>query len=84
MSTRDAAETAVHQCMGLESDESCVIVTDDKRQPIGEALYEVASDVTDDTTIARYPPGTQHGEAHQPLTTKTSSTSVTPAAMVAA
>jgi leucyl aminopeptidase (aminopeptidase T) len=62
MSLRDAAETAVHQCMGLQESETCVIVTDDKRQEIGEVLYEVASEVTDDATIARYPPGSQHGE----------------------
>jgi leucyl aminopeptidase (aminopeptidase T) len=62
MSLRDAAETAIHQCMGLESDESCVIVTDDKRRAIGEALYEVASEVTDDAVITQYQPGSQHGE----------------------
>jgi leucyl aminopeptidase (aminopeptidase T) len=62
MSLRDAAETAVEQCLGLEADETCVIVTDDERQPIGEALYEVASGITDDSTILRFPPGDQHGE----------------------
>lgn len=58
---RAAAETALTQCMGLEPDESCCIVTDDKRWPIGEALYDVASEITDDATILRYPPGDQHG-----------------------
>jgi leucyl aminopeptidase (aminopeptidase T) len=58
---RAAAETAVEQCLGLEADESCVIVTDDKRQPIGEALYDVASEIAD-ATLLRYPPGDQHGE----------------------
>ena len=62
MSLRDAAETAIEQCLALDADESCCIVTDDKRQPIGEALYEVASGVTDDATLVRYPPGSQHGE----------------------
>jgi leucyl aminopeptidase (aminopeptidase T) len=59
---RDAAETAVGQCMAIEPDESCVVVTDDKRLSIGEALYDAASDVTDDATLLRYPPGNQHGE----------------------
>jgi leucyl aminopeptidase (aminopeptidase T) len=59
---RSAAETAVQQCLGLEADESCVVVTDDKRQHIGEALSEVASEVTEDTAILRYPPLDQHGE----------------------
>jgi len=58
---RAAAETAVEQCLGLEPEESCVVVTDDKRQEIGEALYEVASEITD-ATLLRYPPGDQHGE----------------------
>ena len=62
MSLRTAAETAVHQCLGLESGESCVIVTDAEREPIGEALYEAAAAVTEEVSIMRYPPGEQHGE----------------------
>jgi leucyl aminopeptidase (aminopeptidase T) len=62
MSLRAAAETAVRQCLALGGDESCVIVTDDEREPIGELLYEAASEVTADATILRYPPGEQHGE----------------------
>lgn len=62
MTTREsAAETAVRQCLALESDESCVIVTDDKREPIGESLYAVASEITDDASLIRYPPGETHG-----------------------
>jgi len=61
MSLRDAAETAIHQCLDLGPDESCVVVTDDEREPIGEALYDVASEVTDGAVICRYPPGEQHG-----------------------
>ena len=55
------ATTAVRQCLNLQSDERCLIVTDDERQPIGEALYAVASEITDDAVIARYPPGETHG-----------------------
>ncbi|WP_436346643.1 aminopeptidase [Natronorubrum sp. FCH18a] len=58
---RAAAETAVRQCLALESSESCAIVTDDNREPIGNVLYEVASEVTDDAVIVRYPPGETHG-----------------------
>jgi len=60
-SLRAPAETAVEQCLDLKSDESCAVVTDEKRQAIGEALYAVASEITDDATIVRYPPGDQHG-----------------------
>lgn len=56
-----AAETAVTQCLALGQNESCVIVTDDKRLPIGEALYEAALNVTEDTVLLHYPPGEQHG-----------------------
>ena len=59
---RDPAETAVRQCMGLDPEESCLVVTDDERRPIGEALYAVASEITDDSMIVQYPPGDQHGE----------------------
>ncbi|NUB90475.1 aminopeptidase [Haloterrigena sp. SYSU A121-1] len=65
---RGAAETAVRQCLALESDESCAIVTDDEREPIGEALYEVAGEITDDAVVVRYPPGETHGsEPPQPV-----------------
>jgi leucyl aminopeptidase (aminopeptidase T) len=61
-SLQTPAKTAVEQCMGLRSSESCVVVTDDERQAIGEALYTVASEITDDAVVTRYPPGDQHGE----------------------
>ncbi|WP_050032722.1 aminopeptidase [Halorubrum halophilum] len=57
----DAAETAVEQCLCVAPDESVVVVTDEKRERIGEALYEAASAVTADATILRYPPADQHG-----------------------
>jgi leucyl aminopeptidase (aminopeptidase T) len=58
---RTAAETAVRQCMDLRADESCAVITDDRREGIGEALYEVASEITADAVLLRYPPGPQHG-----------------------
>ncbi len=61
MDLRPPAETAVRQCMALEDGESCAIVTDDSRERIGAALYEVASEITDDSVLLRYPPGPQHG-----------------------
>ncbi len=61
-SLRKPAETAVQQCMGLQTGETCCVVTDDEREAIGEALYDVASETTDAAVLARYPPGDQHGE----------------------
>jgi leucyl aminopeptidase (aminopeptidase T) len=56
------AETAVRQCLGLAPDERFVVVTDEKREAIGEALYAAGAAITDDATLVRYPPGDQHGE----------------------
>ena len=50
-SLRAPAETAVRQCMNLQPDESCAIVTNDKREAIGEALYEAATEITAETTL---------------------------------
>ncbi|TKX76299.1 aminopeptidase, partial [Halorubrum sp. SD626R] len=58
---KPAAETAVEQCLNVEAGESVVVVTDDRREAIGEALYAAAAAVTDDATILRYPPAEQHG-----------------------
>ena len=60
-SLRAPAETAVRQCMGLGAEESCAVITDDKREAIGTALYEIASETAADATVVRYPPGEQHG-----------------------
>jgi leucyl aminopeptidase (aminopeptidase T) len=57
-----AAETAVDECLGLTADESMAVVTDDERLPVGEAIYEVAARRSDDATLLRYPPGSEHGE----------------------
>jgi leucyl aminopeptidase (aminopeptidase T) len=48
--------------MAVSEDESVVVVTDEKRRPIGEALYDAALDATDDATVLQYPPGENHGE----------------------
>ncbi len=61
-SLRASAKTAIEQCMNLQSEESCVIVTDEKRQEIGDALYDVATEITDSVAAIRYPVGNQHGE----------------------
>ena len=58
---RAPAETALDQCLNLQDDETCVIVTDDERLEIAEALYEVAEEMAEDAVFVRYPPGPQHG-----------------------
>ncbi|MFB6303858.1 MAG: aminopeptidase [Haloferacaceae archaeon] len=59
---RAAAETAVHECLGVTPGESVAVVTDDERRRIGDLLYEVAAETTADATLVVYPPGDQHGE----------------------
>jgi leucyl aminopeptidase (aminopeptidase T) len=59
---RAPAETAIHQCLALRPGERCVVVTDDERLAIGEAIYDVASEETEESVLARYRPGDQHGE----------------------
>jgi len=56
-----AATTAVEQCLALGAEESCVVITDDERRQIGEALYDAAAAVAEETVILQYPPGDQHG-----------------------
>ncbi|WP_049998253.1 aminopeptidase [Halococcus sediminicola] len=56
-----AAETAINQCLALGAEESCAVVTDDERLPIGRALYDAARAVTDEVVLLQYPPGDQHG-----------------------
>lgn len=62
MSQRTAAETAVTDCLGLGPDESLVIVTDDNRRTIADALYTAARSVTEQVAVVQFPPGDQHGE----------------------
>ena len=59
---RRPAETAVEKCLGVTADESCLVVTDEVCQSVGEALYEVVQEVTDDAAIVRYRPGDQFSE----------------------
>ncbi len=56
-----AARTAIEQCLAVGDGESVGIITDEDREPIGEALYAAATAATDDVTLLRYPPGDQHG-----------------------
>jgi leucyl aminopeptidase (aminopeptidase T) len=60
-SLRSPARTAIEQCMGLQAGESCLLVTDDERMAIAEALDAVARETTDDVALIRYPPADQHG-----------------------
>lgn len=62
MSLEEPARTALNQCLRVTSDESVVIVTDEKRERIGDALYTEAQKITDDVMKITYPPGDKHGQ----------------------
>lgn len=61
MGIRAAAETVIHQCMNLQADESCLVVTDNELEEIGQCIYDVSSAITDNSVFIKTPPGTQHG-----------------------
>jgi len=61
MTLRQAAGTAVTQCMAISEDEVCTIVTDDERRSIGAALYDSAKAQGADPVIVQYQPGKEHG-----------------------
>lgn len=56
-----AARTAVNTCLSVQSDESCVVVTDTERHAIGSLLYEIAAKNTEDAVLLTMEPGTEHG-----------------------
>lgn len=56
------AETAVKKCMNLTSTESCLVVTDEKSQSIGESIYQVAEKIARESAIIRYDSGEQVSE----------------------
>lgn len=60
------ARTAVRQCLDLQPDETCLVVTDDDREAIGEAMYDAAREATEDAILLRYPPLDQHGQEPAP------------------
>ncbi len=70
-----AAATAVNQCLRLSPDETCLIVTDDDRLAIAEALYGAAAETGATVTQLRYEPGAEHG-AEPPVPTGTAMAAV--------
>lgn len=58
----EPARVAIETCLAVGPDESVAVVTDEKRRPIGSAIYDQAATITDDVTLLEYPVGGQHGE----------------------
>jgi leucyl aminopeptidase (aminopeptidase T) len=58
----DAAKNALTINMGLKPDESCLIITDAGKRRIGEAFYEEANKITDNTKLIEIPELKVNGE----------------------
>lgn len=52
---RDAAKSALTQCLNLQSTESCLILTDNTRLSIANAFYKEAKNITDKVKLIEIP-----------------------------
>lgn len=58
---REGAETAVKQCMNVQSDEEVLIVTDKKRMDIAESMRDASIVQADETILMNIEETDQHG-----------------------
>lgn len=74
---RGAAETAIHQCVDLQPEESCVVIDDAETAEIGEALFRVAAEVSDASSRITLIPPDEHGmEPPEPIAAAMAATDV--------
>lgn len=57
-----AAEIAVKECMGVQSGEAVLIITDEPKRRIGRALWEAARDMDTEAMIVEMIPRSMNGE----------------------
>lgn len=57
-----AARTALESCMDLKKDETLLIVTDDNKRKIGEALYSVGQEMAKEALMVTMPPADVNGQ----------------------
>lgn len=57
----DGARTAVTVCMGVKPRETVLIITDEGKQAIGEALFKAAKEITPKVLLVTMPETPQHG-----------------------
>ncbi len=61
-----SAVTALRDCLGIQSDETVMILTDDLRLNIGRALYETARELAGDSLLVLMPPAEVNGQEPSP------------------
>ena len=59
---REAAKTALKSCMALNQDETLLIVTDDNKQSIGQALYIEGQKLAKEALLVTMPPARVNGQ----------------------
>lgn len=57
-----AARTALDSCMALKKDETLLVVTDDNKRKIGEALYQVGREMAKEALMVTMPPAEVNGQ----------------------
>lgn len=61
-----AAKTALTTCMALNKDETLLILTDDNKEDIGKALYQVGKELSKEALLAVMPPARVNGQEPPP------------------
>ena len=57
-----AAKTALDTCMALQKEETLLIVTDDNKRRIGQALYTVGQEMAKEALMVTMPPAAVNGQ----------------------
>ena len=57
-----AARTALDTCMALKNNETLLVVTDDNKRKIGEALYQVGREMAKEVLMVTMPPAEVNGQ----------------------
>lgn len=61
MPLNKSSQIILNECMGLKSNESCLIITDSKLEPIGNALYKNSLKITQKSKLVFTPIPEAHG-----------------------
>jgi leucyl aminopeptidase (aminopeptidase T) len=61
MPLSDGATTAVSVCMGVKPRESVLVITDEGKQAIGQAIFDAAREITENVLLVIMPNTPQHG-----------------------
>lgn len=62
ISLQKSADIIVNTCMGLENEESCLIITDKNKIDIAKAIFDASKKITDNVELIEIPVGRVNGE----------------------